>query len=237
MRLSNAISFVLAVGLGAAALVYAPAVLAWLCPRCYGLVEVRPGLYADPAMTLVQRAALQSEIDDARRRMTAFFGPVERVPVYLVCVTEACDRKLGAGDTAARAFGDRFIHVTRNGLSARVIAHEMAHVEVNARVGIWRHLTGDFPAWFNEGLAVVVSRDAQALRVGPMGRPRCRVEPRGALPVRRADWRRRSGAEGWRLYAEAGCAVLRWIEANGGRSLALRALDEAGWDGALISGP
>ena len=38
------------------------------------------------------------------------------------------------------------------------------------------------------------------------------------------------------LYAEAGCAVLRWIERHGGRRLALQRMQQAGWDPDIFLG-
>lgn len=231
MRLRGAILFVLVAGLGALATVRAPAVLAWICPACYGLETVAPGLHVDPAMTLRERAALQSALVEARRRVAAFYGSLQRSPTLLVCTTEACDAKLGAGPAAARAFADLFIHLSARGANVTTIAHELAHIELHARVGFFRTLTGRIPVWFDEGLAEVVAQDPVSLRAGG-----CRVIPGTDLPAGHADWAARAFVPGSTLYAEAACAVARWIDSRGGRREALRHMEAAGWDPARFIG-
>lgn len=232
MRLRGAFLLVIAVGVAAATYVRAPAVLAWICPGCYGLVELEPGLHADPAMTLPERASLQSSVNEARRLVAGFFGSYDRDPTLLICTTAECDERLGSGDAAARAFGDQFIHVSRFGANTTTLAHEFAHIELHARVGLVRFFTGKLPAWFDEGMAVVASRDADALRISGFGLPRCRVEPAGPLPTRRSEWNHSASGLDSTLYPQAACAVVRWIEAQGGRRDALRAMEAAGWDPA-----
>lgn len=230
MRLSGALLFVAAAALGAALVVRAPAAVAWVCPSCYGLVELRPGLHVDPAMTLPERAALTSAINEGKRRVASFFGRYEHDPTLLVCTTDECDARLGGRGAAARAFGARFIHVSPRGSTATTMAHEFAHVELHARIGFWNSISGELPAWFDEGIAVIASRDADDMRLSGIGLPRCRVEPLEPLPVRRREWARRAFEPGSTLYAQAGCKVLRWIERHGGRRGALAHMDAAGWD-------
>src|SRR5262249_18814730 len=92
------------------------------------------------------------------------------------------------------------------------------------RVGLWR--ITEVPAWFDEGLAVVVSDDTRYLRPAGAG-DRCRAEPGDEpsdlpsdLPVDRVDWRRAAGRD-TDLHARAACQVVRWIDRNGGRSAVL----------------
>lgn len=231
MRLRGAILFVLVAGLGALVTVRAPAVLAWICPACYGLETVAPGLHVDPAMTLRERAALQSALVEARRRVAAFYGSLERAPTLLVCTTEACDAKLGGGAAAARAFADFFIHLSARGTDATTIAHELAHIELHARVGLFRTLTGRIPLWFDEGLAEVVAANPATLPGG-----NCRVAPGADLPSSHADWAARAFLPGSTLYAEAACAVARWLNTRGGRREALRYMEAADWDPARFIG-
>ncbi len=235
MKRLSAFLFVLAAAFGAVLVVRAPAVLAWACPRCYGLDEVRDGLHVDPRMTLPERAALQSALSEGRRRVSAFFGPLEGDPTFLVCATADCDARLGGADARARAFGTFFVALSASGRDATVIAHELAHIELHRRVGFLRYVTGAVPVWFNEGLAVVASRDPVSLRVTGT-RLACRVEPRDTLPEGHADWSHATARPGDTVYAEAGCAVLHWIERQGGRRLALQRMQDAGWDPEIFLG-
>lgn len=75
------------------------------------------------------------------------------------------------------------------------------------------------PAWFDEGLAVVVSDDLRYLRPDIIT-DRCLVEPALDLPVERFEWASRSAAD-HSLYTHAACRVLRWMKSHGGREAIL----------------
>jgi hypothetical protein len=100
------------------------------------------------------------------------------------------------------------------GLDPVIIAHERSHIELHGRLGLVRFLAGGVPAWFDEGLAVVVSEDPRYLRPAGAG-DRCRAAAAGPLPSGVRDWAHRAGADR-ELYARAACRVLRWMDAAGG---------------------
>ncbi len=195
-----------------------PAMAAYACPRCYGLVPVSPGLYVEAAMPLADRTALRATIAGAEAQVAAFYGSFDRRPTVLACATEACDRRLGGRGARATTFGTWFIRLSPRGLDATIVAHEFSHVEFHARVGELRLISGAVPAWFDEGLAVIVSRDTRYLAFDAAGGSsvgRCVAEPRGDLPSSPFEWAESSGKTPG-LYAEAACGVMRWMEANGG---------------------
>jgi hypothetical protein len=90
-------------------------------------------------------------------------------------------------------------------------------VELHSRTGQFRLLTRAIPAWFDEGLAVIVSDDARYLGPGTTSATRCLAEPHGDLPSSPFQWGPAAGKTPG-LYAQAACRVMRWMEANGGKT-------------------
>src|SRR5215471_1911382 len=114
-------------------------------------------------------------------------------------------------------YGTTFIRLSPRGLDQTILAHEFSHVELHARIGQFRLLMRAIPAWFDEGLAVIVSDDARYLGPGTMSATRCLVEPRGDLPSNPSQWGHAAGKTPG-LYAQAACRVMRWMEENGGKT-------------------
>jgi hypothetical protein len=75
---------------------------------------------------------------------------------------------------------------------------------------------GAIPAWFDEGLAVIVAADARYLRSGTTSATRCSAEPGGDLPSSPFKWGPAAGKTPG-LYAQAACRVMRWMEENDGK--------------------
>ena len=80
-------------------------------------------------------------------------------------------------------------------------------------------MVGAIPAWFDEGLAVIVSEDPRYLLASTES-DRCRVDATGSFPIAPMAWTRAAGTD-HNLYARAACRVLRWMNANGGKAAAL----------------
>lgn len=199
-----------------------PAMAAYGCPACFGLVRLDDRIFVDEETPSGQRAEIEADYAAAVQRVARFYGSFAHRPVVLACSTAQCDRRLGGRGAAARTFGSTFIHVSPRGINPVILAHEFSHVEAHARIGLWR--LGSFPAWFDEGLAVIVSDDARYLKPGAKGSDRCAGDPSGNLPAGMFEWGRvAGGAPG--LYALAACKVLRWMDANGGRDGLIAALD------------
>ncbi|WP_425771589.1 hypothetical protein [Micromonospora sp. DT228] len=99
-------ALLLAVG---AALVSAyPSVVATTCPRCYGLVPVRDGLYAERGLSNADRQPLVEVYDDANQRVDAFYRGRRSRPTVLACVTAGCYDRIGGG-------GERGVAVLNRG--------------------------------------------------------------------------------------------------------------------------
>lgn len=203
----------------------APAVAAYGCPHCYGLERLTDRIYVEREMPAVERVALQDLVGRAAKRVGDFYGSFDRAPVLLVCGTSVCDRRTGGRGARAETYGSAFIRVSPRGINETILAHEFSHAELHGRIGTWRMLHGALPAWFDEGLAVVVSDDARYLAPGATAAMRCRAEPDVDAQIGSFAWGSIAGKTPG-LYAQAGCRVLRWMEANGGRPGLLAAVDE-----------
>lgn len=234
------VAVVLAAGSALAFVVAFPAVVAAACPCCYGLETVDARLHVGRDMTAAEREDLRRELITARRTIAAALGPTDAHPIVLGCSTDDCDRRIGGrGATGARAetFTTPWFTVIRlgpRGLDETILAHELAHVTMHRIVGPDAVRDGRFPAWLNEGMAVIVSEDDRYLRPGTTAEERCMVEPNGLLPADPFEWGPAAGRDHLTLYAQAACATLRWLEANGGTEGLLDALRNTARTGSAI---
>ena len=159
-----------------------PALAAYACPACYGLERVTSTLYVEAAMPEQDRATLRDTIAGAQAQVAGFYGSFEGHPTLLACATEACDHKLGgrgARATTYTTFGGSFIRAAPRGLNQTILSHEFSHVELHRRIGAWKLFWEAVPAWFDEGVAVIVSDDERYLKPGTEGAQRCTVQPDG----------------------------------------------------------
>jgi hypothetical protein len=192
-----------------------PAMAAYVCPACYGLEPVTSDLLVESAMPAAERESLRETVAEAAEQVSLFYGSFEHRPTILACHTDACDHRLGGSGARATTFGTLFIRVSPRGLNQTVLAHEFSHVEFHSRLGALQLLTGSVPAWFDEGLAVLVSNDPRYVGSGITSETRCLAEPEGEMPSSPFQWAVKSGKTPI-LYARAACRVTRWLDANGG---------------------
>ncbi|MBB3732487.1 hypothetical protein [Nonomuraea dietziae] len=193
-----------------------PSVAATTCPGCYGLERLQPGLYAEPSLVPAQRRHVTEAIEQANKRVGDFFRGRKSSPDILVCLSDNCYRRIGGGGERGIAVLNRSVMLSPRGVHPVIAAHELAHVELHARLS-----GAEVPQWFDEGLAVLVSDDPRYL--APTG-DRCLLDSRRPLPVMLEDWLRAASADP-QLYAEAACQVSRWAGTNG-RKEAVRTLIE-----------
>lgn len=224
-------ALLLGAGLGLGALLWMlPVLRGALCPACFGMERAGPDLWVEAAMPEHARRALAEEVAQARATIAAFYGPAQAHLRVLACLGDSCDRKLGGRGAAAVTYSLGPVSVVRlapRGLDATILAHELSHTETHARLGFVGQLANRMPAWFDEGLSVVISDDPRYLAPGTgTGPARCARAPHEILPATPADWARRAARDPM-LYAEAACAVEVWLTAEGGVG-ALRARLAAG---------
>ena len=127
-----------------------------LSPGSFGMDEVSPMLYVEPAMSADQRQELQRQIEIGRAQVERFYGDITTTPYFVACVTNECAVRFGTYGERAAAFSDHAIRLSPNGLTAPLVAHEWSHLEFYRRAGGWWP-AHRIPVWFNEGLAVVVA--------------------------------------------------------------------------------
>jgi hypothetical protein len=200
-----------------------PVMVAYVCPSCYGLESCTSKLLVEAAMPPEDKARLRDTVAKAAEQVAAFYGSFDRQPTVMACESDACYHRLGGQGERAAAIGTMIIRLSARGLNQTIVAHEFSHLEFNARVGINRLVTGAVPAWFDEGLAVVVSNDARYLGPGVTSEERCLAEPKSELPSNPFQWKTRTSGEpatesekSHSIYAQAACRVMRWMDANGG---------------------
>ena len=127
-------------------------------PKSFGMDEVNPSLYVEPAMTAEQRQEVQRQIDIGRAQVERFYGSITTAPYFVACVTSECDVRFGSYGQPAAAYGELAIRLWAKGLSASVVAHEWSHAELYHRAGGWWYAR-KIPRWFDEGVAVVVASE------------------------------------------------------------------------------
>lgn len=204
-----------------------PAAGMYLCPSCYGFEKATDRVYVDSGMPVAEREKLAGDMAEAVERVRTFWGRFERQPLVFICGSDACDARMKYRGAKAKAFGGTFILVYMRGRNAMFLAHEFSHIELFSRIGSWRAARGAVPAWFNEGLAVIVARDSRSYETDASGELACRTEPDGPLPSGVFEWSRAMADRERPLYAMAACAVIRWMNENGGRQGVLDAVDRA----------
>ncbi len=204
MKLKTGVVVIVA-GLVAGVALLAPrAIYADICPVCFGLEKIAPQVYLEKDSPVSADAVLQS-VALAREQVAVYYGAFPEQPRLLICATPDCDRRLGGNGAKAVTFGPWFIRVSPDGMNTVILAHEFSHVALAARVDP----AAPPPAWFNEGLAVIISDDPRYLKT-------CTGKT-GLLPVSSREWNRRAGAEHSTLYHQAACAVQGWLDTHGGK--------------------
>lgn len=207
-----------AAALGGAAFAY-PAAAAIACPTCFGFERIGSGVYVQGARSPDAQTASAHVVDEGRAKVRAFYRQLESAPEILLCATDACYKRAGGGASRGMALLDRALVLSPRGLNSTIAAHELAHVELHARLGLVKTMRRDIPQWFDEGLAVYVSGDPRYIAAAGTA-DRCLVaESYEALPSTRQAWVENAASRD--LYAKAACRVSRWLARKGGAPAAI----------------
>ena len=126
-------------------------------PSESGMEELRPGIYADPALSEAQRGELLEAVAKGRARAERFYGPLSTRPTITACATTECYRYFGGLGSKGTSRWWAIVLAPR-GRTPAVVAHEWSHSELAARIGKVRILCC-VPQWFDEGVAVMLSED------------------------------------------------------------------------------
>lgn len=183
-----------------------------LLPGLHGFREIAPSVWMQPGAR--DPANLLSELDWAEDKIADWWGGAPDRPRILICGDTACDEALGGETPYAQAFGRHvlILHsrlgVEGTELRRAILAHELSHVTLASRVPSLRLLTGDVPAWLNEGLAVLASDDPRFALTDD----RCAQLADEDLPDGMRDWGQAAGQPERPLYQAAACRAREWLE-------------------------
>ncbi|GAB3219653.1 hypothetical protein [Spirosoma arcticum] len=117
-------------------------------------------VFVNRSTTARQQTQFRSQLLTARDRIKRFWGERRGQAVLIYCPQQAdyeqyCVGGEGAGCSIGTPWGASFLILGPDGNNADVIAHELCHDEIFARLGWWR-VKRQIPQWFNEGLALMV---------------------------------------------------------------------------------
>ncbi|SFD68804.1 hypothetical protein [Spirosoma endophyticum] len=116
--------------------------------------------YVSRTATASQQAKLQQHVRVAHDRIHRFWGDRRGRATLIYCPIQAdyeqyCAGGEGAGCSLGTPWGTSYLVLGPDGNNPDVIAHELCHDELFARLGWWR-VKRQIPQWFNEGLALMV---------------------------------------------------------------------------------
>lgn len=192
-----------------------PHIRAYLCPACSGFRDVAPRIYADHQASDAQiELALQS-FDAAQNMLQKIYPARAADPVWFLCLSGECGVTTGPRPRAM-AYANRFVFVYPDGANSTILAHELAHAELHTRLGTLRRLTQPVPTWFDEGLAVLVSRDPRFLEIDQGEVTGCKAGDWPAPPADQRRFRRRAATETQALYTASACLTIAWLDDHGG---------------------
>jgi len=197
---------------GERALIFAePAIAAYFCPACYGFQQAAPHVFIESTAKAPDVARIKSDFAAARERLLGFYPDLRAQPKWLFCVTDTCQNRVGGQGPLAMAYLNFYVQVSPKGQSVPILTHEMAHAELKARICNLRYLRGAVPAWFDEGLAVYLSRDTRFLQLEGGTVIGCRAKD---LPDPAADslqFRHLAATQTFDLYTASACNVVDWL--------------------------
>lgn len=118
------------------------------------------GVYVSRSTTVRQQTQLLGHVLTARDRIRRFWGDRRGQAILIYCPQQAdyeryCAGGEGAGCSLGTPWGASYLVLGPEGNNADVMAHELCHDELFARLGWWR-VKRQIPQWFNEGLALMV---------------------------------------------------------------------------------
>ncbi len=155
------IGVAVAFGLGTTTLLYAaytvPSDLACLFVKSAALEELPDGTRVDPGISDAERATFPELQLQAKVRIEKTFGAPRALPIVVFFRDSKIfwPLKMNSYGSAGSAINHHCVFMGPQGLNVDVVAHELMHQELQARVGSWRMFT-EVPVWFNEGVAMQV---------------------------------------------------------------------------------
>lgn len=195
-------------------------------PAEHGMIQIAQNIYVEPGIPAVARPKALELVKGAQGRAALFYGELTATPNIVFCATVHCYRKFGA---VGLGFTDgRNVVISPSGARVAIVAHELSHVELAARLGGLHQLMAKVPQWFDEGNAVMVSMAEEFserawLDATGHGEDAPRIYDLESVD----DWNRITGNQGSRMQHSYGTArheVARWFD-KVGRDGFLRLVD------------
>ncbi|GAA4403520.1 hypothetical protein GCM10023187_19660 [Nibrella viscosa] len=129
-------------------------------PRFMPLADTTRRIYVSAGTPVSQQKQLRQNVRLAHERLRRYWHPLEGQAVLIYCRTQEdyiqyCVGGEGAGCSLGTPWGTSFLVLGPDGNNVDVIAHELCHDELFARLG-WLTVKRQIPQWFNEGLAMMV---------------------------------------------------------------------------------
>lgn len=192
--------------------VFEPTIAAIGCPPCFGFDRLEANVFVDRDATPDQRSEAHAIAVGALDRIGAFYGGRQSAPDLFLCTTAACYSRIGGGGSHGMTILDLALFLSPQGFTPVDATHELSHIELHKRLGRLKTLRRAIPQWFDEGVAVVVSKDPRY----PLAQTgaECVAALQGDMPVTRSAWIQE--AEHDQLYAKAAQRVGCWMAARGG---------------------
>lgn len=128
------------------------------CVRWSSLDRIAPNVFVDPGMVQTDRDFLLSAIEEGKDRISRLYGDCQAEPIIIAGHTMDVMVKFGGNNysRAGRAYQTvlgAYIILGPNGISSvDIIAHEIAHADLAARLG--NKAANNLPDWFAEGLVL-----------------------------------------------------------------------------------
>ncbi len=198
-------------------------VAAAVCPQCFGFERVTEKVYVQRGMTDEEQSLVKHKLALADDHIREFYGNIEYHPRILICATQGCIGKFGGSDAATGSVGAFVLLLGPKGINVIDISHELSLIEVSGRIGLYHSLTDAVPAWFDEGVAVVVSGAPEFTALASADQNGCRHEFTEDLPADKTKWIEEASEYPF-IYAQAGCRVAEWMASRGGSTAVTRLL-------------
>jgi hypothetical protein len=173
-----------------------------------GLTQVRSGIWIEAGVSKSEQDAVLNRIGAAQGVMRKSFGKLYALPQWHVCVTERCDKANGIPNRAT-TYGALLITVSSKAVKdPKTYVHELVHAQMASALPLSIGATSRYPAWFDEGLATVISKS-----VGyPGANTNCAAEMKKPLPKTAAEFKQLSKPQGaGPIYTRSACAVQAWL--------------------------
>lgn len=212
IALANALIFIFAFG-GA----NAGPLAASFCPECFGFKSVGNNIFMDNVSSDKQIETFKNWIQSSKIEVTEYFPTLASNPRFLVCLSTDCDARMGNVGAKAQTYKNNLIYVTSKGFEQKFVTHELSHVAFHEKAANLLSPSGVFPAWFDEGLAVIISKDERYIVPSLEGKKACIRTDIDDLPSNTITWGHEAGKDRM-VYSRAACRVEIWLEKNGGKS-------------------